>query len=315
MVQTRSRSRTRTRARTNAEQGQAVVRRASSVPVGGRIFDCVLMMPRKRKRTSIYEESLPNGESEVQDSSRTARTQRRELKKLPARISRSQTRSVVGDRIIPSTPEPGPSSRSRTRATSSAHTPRRRAASTVRTSSEEHTTQARRPSARIRTVSTDVSRTPGASSRNSRRSRARDKGKGKGRAEPEDYDMATSISTSVSVGDSSGWDADSSMSGEPSQNAKRRRRHSPLRLSLSLDQADAAQDGEEDSQKTAVEADFHMLEGPDALPWIPVDPDSQDSEYVPPGLNALIEGTSSVRASRHASQNELTGIPCTSLTL
>ena len=37
------------------------------------------------------------------------------------------------------------------------------------------------------------------------------------------------------------------------------------------------------------------LDGPESLPWVPLDPESRDSEYVPPGLNALITGTSPAR--------------------
>ncbi len=83
---------------------------------------------------------------------------------------------------------------------------------------------------------------------------------------------------SVSVDES--WDADeSSVSGW--RNVKRRRV-----ATRSLD----ILDDEDDSQRTAVEEDFEMLDGPQSLPWVPVNPASQHSEYVPPGLNALIDG-------------------------
>ncbi|RPD63083.1 hypothetical protein L227DRAFT_651351 [Lentinus tigrinus ALCF2SS1-6] len=111
--------------------------------------------------------------------------------------------------------------------------------------------------------------------------RGRTSEKGKARARPADSDM----STSASVDDS--WDVDSSVS-RTRRNVKRRRM-SPPHLSLRLNLDGAERDDEYDSQKTAVEEDFHMLEGPDTLPWIPVNPHSKDSEYVPPGVNALIE--------------------------
>ncbi|PIL32106.1 hypothetical protein GSI_06812 [Ganoderma sinense ZZ0214-1] len=108
-------------------------------------------------------------------------------------------------------------------------------------------------------------------------SRGRAKEKGKMRAAPlEDHD----VSMSVSVDES--WDADeSSVSWRKSA---KRRRLSP-RLPQSLD----ILDDEDDSQQTAVEEDFEMLDGPQSLPWVPVDPASQHSEYVPPGMNALID--------------------------
>lgn len=82
---------------------------------------------------------------------------------------------------------------------------------------------------------------------------------------------------SVSVDES--WDADeSSVSGW--RNVKRRRV-----ATRSLD----ILDDEDDSQRTAVEEDFEMLDGPQSLPWVPVNPASQHSEYVPLGLNALID--------------------------
>lgn len=35
-----------------------------------------------------------------------------------------------------------------------------------------------------------------------------------------------------------------------------------------------------------------------SLPWVQIDPQSKESAYVPPGLNALIEGQSSPDISR-----------------
>ncbi|KAI0762852.1 hypothetical protein C8Q74DRAFT_1371833 [Fomes fomentarius] len=158
-----------------------------------------------------------------------------------------------------------------------------------RTKSEEPQTRpsvkpSRRASERISTLgkpaSVATSRVSGAPSGSARRLRARDKGKV--RALPEHSE----IMTPVSVDDS--WDISSSVSGTQ-RHAKRRRLLQP-RLSLSIvEMDDATQDEDDNSLKTAVEEEFHMLEGPDSLPWIPVDPNSQNSEYVPPGLSALIE--------------------------
>ena len=52
-----------------------------------------------------------------------------------------------------------------------------------------------------------------------------------------------------------------------------------------------ALDGEEHDQKTAIE-EYQMLDALDSLPWVPLNVDGRDPEYVPPGLNALIEGSS-----------------------
>ncbi len=147
----------------------------------------------------------------------------------------------------------------------------------------------RRASERISSLgklaSVATSQVSGAPSGSARRPRARDKGKA--RALPEDSE----IITSVSVDDS--WDVSSfeSVSGTQ-RNAKRRRLLQP-RLSLSIvEMADATQDEDDNSPQTSVQEEFLMLEGPESLPWIPVDPTSQNSEYVPPGLSALIEGVS-----------------------
>ncbi|RPD81861.1 hypothetical protein L226DRAFT_9512 [Lentinus tigrinus ALCF2SS1-7] len=297
MVDTR-RSRPRTpRARNTSAQGS---RRASSVPAGGSskpewILDCVLLSPRKRKRTNTHEEPPPNGEMH------TAEPPRSEIKKLPKRVTRSQTR----DNAPPSTRT---RSRSGARASSSAHTPetrpRRRAASSTRAMSEaplvpSSATRSRRTSARTTTalgkpapMSRGSSVAASAStSRATRRGRTSEKGKA--RARPADSDM----STSASVDDS--WDVDSSVS-RTRRNVKRRRM-SPPHLSLRLNLDGAERDDEYDSQKTAVEEDFHMLEGPDTLPWIPVNPHSKDSEYVPPGVNALIEGRLVILTFRNTS--------------
>lgn len=145
----------------------------------------------------------------------------------------------------------------------------------------------RRASERISSLgklaSVATSQVSGAPSGSARRPRARDKGKA--RALPEDSE----IITSVSVDDS--WDVSSfeSVSGTQ-RNAKRRRLPQP-RLSI-VEMADATQDEDDNSPQTSVQEEFFMLEGPESLPWIPVDPTWQNSEYVPPGLSALIEGVS-----------------------
>ncbi|KAI0724416.1 hypothetical protein C8T65DRAFT_3703 [Cerioporus squamosus] len=279
-------SRARTpRARTGSAQGS---RRASSVPAGGSskpewILDCVLLSPRKRKRTNTHEDPQPNGEMHGADPSRS------ETKKLPRRMTRSQTRDDAP-------PSSRTRSRSAARASSTAQTsetrPRRRAASSTRAASEapsvlSSAARPRRTSARTSTALGKPALTSRGSavlasastSRLTRRGRTSEKGKA--RALPAGSDM----STSASVDDS--WDVDSSVS-RTRQNVKRRR-VSPPHLSLRLELDGTELDDEYDSQKTAVEEDFHMLEGPDTLPWIPVNPLSEGSEYVPPGVNALIE--------------------------
>ena len=67
---------------------------------------------------------------------------------------------------------------------------------------------------------------------------------------------------------------------------------------------------EDDSQQTAVGEDFEMLDGPQSLPWVPMNPASQHSEYVPPGLNALIDG-----AFPHSPLSLMLVVPCNYLHL
>ena len=119
----------------------------------------------------------------------------------------------------------------------------------------------------------------------SRRVKTDEKSRGRQREKSKPRDLFDDdMSTLTSLDES--WDAESSVRGRG--NAKRRRL-SP-RPSLSVDTSSSVYGGEDDSQRTAVEEDFEMLEGPESLPWVPMNPDSKDSEYVPPGLNALIDG-------------------------
>ncbi|RDX56007.1 hypothetical protein OH76DRAFT_588768 [Lentinus brumalis] len=279
-------SRARTpRARTSSAQDS---RRASSVPAGGSskpewILDCVLLPPRKRKRTNTHEEPQPNGEMTRADPPRS------DIKKLPKRVTRSQTRDDAP-------PSARTRSRSTARAASSAHTSetraRRRAASSTRAVSEAPS--ASPSAARPRRTSARTSTALGKLASTSRGSvvpasasvlvtrRGRTSEKGKARARP----AASDVSTTASVDDN--WEVDSSAS-RTRRNVKRRR-VSPPQLALRLDLDATEQDDAWDSQKTVVEDDFHMMDGPpDTLPWIPVNPHSEGSEYVPPGVNALIE--------------------------
>ncbi|KAI0361772.1 hypothetical protein OH77DRAFT_1492748 [Trametes cingulata] len=109
--------------------------------------------------------------------------------------------------------------------------------------------------------------------------------KGKAKAIPVDFETSSQIIAEDSA------DADSSTSG--TRRGAKRRRLSP-QLSLDAEEFSptaTVAEVEPDSQMTAVEEDFQMLELPDdaSLPWVPMDPQSKESAFVPPGLNALIE--------------------------
>ncbi|KAI1797751.1 hypothetical protein LXA43DRAFT_1078788 [Ganoderma leucocontextum] len=272
--------------------------RASSVPAEASKkpewpLDCLSASPRKRKRTSVHEDSLSKPTPQSQGT-RRPRTPHREVKRAPAHAAEPRVRGMsFADREIVATGlaaslRANSRTRSATRSSSLDGRPRRGCASTSRAQSEMPSerpphvlAQPRRAHSRARrndhgsakppprTVATGAPLTAAASRRTkpSGTSRGRAKEKGKVRALPEDVSMDEP------------WDADeSSVSGR--RNVKRRRLSPPPSLSP---------DGEDGSQETAVEEDFEMLDGPQSLPWVPVDPGSKHSEYVPPGLNALID--------------------------
>ncbi|KAI9057108.1 hypothetical protein FKP32DRAFT_1397007 [Trametes sanguinea] len=110
--------------------------------------------------------------------------------------------------------------------------------------------------------------------------------KGKGRA------LAGEVDSSSQAHADNWREAESSTSGAR-RSAKRRKlspRPSPDTPASSTTLA-ISEEVDMDSQQTAVEGDFEMLDIPDDayLPWVPMNPDSKDPTYVPPGLNALIE--------------------------
>ncbi|KAI0824213.1 hypothetical protein BC628DRAFT_452286 [Trametes gibbosa] len=275
-------------------------RRASSVPAVGSnrpeyILDCVLMTPRKRKRTSLHEDlpSLPMTQTQTSRLGAFASSQ----KKLPAaRTSRSRARSTEKEATRPSSRT---SSRSRKQRPPSPAAPvdkpvRRRAVSSTRTTTINSATtepspsriQRRRPS---RTVASGrlapSSRTAASASPSSRQT------KGKGRASRVDFETSQQQTDPAEL---SVDDVESSAGG--TRRAAKRRRVSPA-PSLGIPEFSspgtvlAPNAHEEGVQATAAEGDFQMLDMPDdaSLPWVPVDPASATSAYVPPGLNALIE--------------------------
>ncbi|KAI0757136.1 hypothetical protein C8Q80DRAFT_80179 [Daedaleopsis nitida] len=298
-------SRPDTRARTAMSQG---TRRASNALTPRWIIDCVLITStppnrsnhvsehpkpsrgheRLSERASMHQEALPNEGSAEQGCDSAASMQHGEPKMLSQRITRSQNRS------LPSTP--GVPSRTTGHASSQAQArkrPRRREASTS-TDSEEPSAQ---PSTqRLRHASPPLkargsSRTSDQASpvlpstSVSHISRMKPKGKGKGKASDTAYETSLSASASASTEHEYG-DARSS-SSESRRNVERQRISLP-HMSPSFDLDAPVEDGEDDL-RSAVEDDFQMLEGPESLPWVPFDPTSKDSEYVPPRVNALME--------------------------
>ncbi|KAI0778050.1 hypothetical protein BD413DRAFT_629898 [Trametes elegans] len=281
----------RTRAPRRTSQAS---RRASSVPaVGSRrpeyVLDCVLMTPRKRKRTTSQDD-LPSGSTQSQ-SSRLALAGGSK-KRAPTRPTRSRARSTEN--------EAPPSSRTRSRsqkrssspiAPIAAKTPRRRTASSSRSTDTNEYRTAPSPAQRRRAAS----RASLALGNSAPPSRASDvtassrRNKGKARALPVDFETP-----SQRGGNADGSvDAESSTSG--TRRGAKRRRVSPqlapdaedLSPTATVTEAEVDMDG----AQTAVEEDFQMLDMPDdvSLPWVPMDPSSRESAYVPPGLNALIE--------------------------
>ncbi|KAI0670035.1 hypothetical protein C8Q78DRAFT_161821 [Trametes maxima] len=284
MTETRTSRANTPRARAAQRTSQAA-RRASSVPpVGSKkpqyVLDCVLMTPRKRKRTtSSSHEDLPSaGGSRLAQSNATQ-------KKLPSRAARTRTRSAEE---VPSFSHS--SSQSRKRASSSTPAPnkppQRRAASTSRAASVARTEPSSSQRRRTASRTFPAQGKSASSSRATGTSAASRRNKGKARALPADFETSSQI---AAADDSP--DAASSTSG--ARRATKRRRVSP-QLPLDAGEYRAGDIGMEDdvdSQETGVGEDFQMLDMPDdvSLPWVPIDPGSNDSAYVPPGLNALIE--------------------------
>ncbi|EIW64805.1 uncharacterized protein TRAVEDRAFT_33551 [Trametes versicolor FP-101664 SS1] len=133
-----------------------------------------------------------------------------------------------------------------------------------------------------RRTSSRASAKPAPPSRASASSR---RNKGKARVSQVAIDFETSSNPDMDEDESSAGGA---------RRASKRRRVSPQLAPDSPEfsptgtvvGAEAADNGE-----TAVEEDFQMLDMPDdaSLPWVQIDPQSKESTYVPPGLNALIE--------------------------
>ncbi|KAH9857908.1 hypothetical protein C2E23DRAFT_891862 [Lenzites betulinus] len=267
-------------------------RRASSVPAVGskrpEYLDCVLMTPRKRKRTSSsLHEDLPPPPMAQTQTSRLGAFALLQKKPPAARITRSRARST--EKEAPARSSSRTSSRSlkqppssptekpvRRRATSST-----RSANTTEASPSKPKPQRRRASSRGATAApgrpAPASRTaaPAASRRN----------KGKRRASRVDFETSQQQADPAEL---SVDDAESSVGG-PRRAAKRRRLSPPPSLTSPSSFADGGFEGA--AAAAGEEEDFQMLDMPDdaSLPWVPMDPASAESAYVPPGLNALIE--------------------------
>ncbi|KAI0374303.1 hypothetical protein BV20DRAFT_961428 [Pilatotrama ljubarskyi] len=287
MTDTRTSRANTPRARVTQKTSQ-VARRASSVPAVGNkrpeyILDCVLMTPRKRKRTSSHEDAPTAGASQTRLGTLLCGSSQ---KKPAARTARARARSA--EKEVSSTSRTGARSQKRASSPMAAveKTPsRRRATSTSRTANnipaEASSSQRRRTSSQASVAlgkSGSTSRTSGATA-SARRN------KGKAKAMPVDFETS-----SQSIAEDSA-DAESSTSG--TRRGAKRRRLSP-QLSLDADELSptaTVAEVEPDSQMTAVEEDFQMLELPDdvLLPWVPMDPDSKEPVYVPPGVNALVQ--------------------------
>ncbi|KAI0651722.1 hypothetical protein C8Q79DRAFT_934657 [Trametes meyenii] len=263
-------------------------RRASSVPAVGSkkpqyVLDCVLMTPRKRKRTtSSSHEDLPSaGGSRLAPSNATQ-------KKLPSRAARTRARSVEEE---PSSSQTSSQRRKRSAPSSTPapgnKPPQRRAASTSRAPSVARTESSSSQRRRTASRTFPAQGKPASSSRATGPSAASRRNKGKARALPVDFETSSQIAAAEEPPD-----ATSSTSG--ARRATKRRRVS-AQLPQDADEyrvGDIGMEDEADSQETAVGEAFEMLDMPDdaSLPWVPIDPGSKDSAYVPPGLNALIEG-------------------------
>ncbi|TBU49654.1 hypothetical protein BD309DRAFT_851128 [Dichomitus squalens] len=316
MVDTRfSRLATPVRARNGITQVSRP--RASSVPAEGThkpewMLDCAFMSPRKRKHTNTREESLPSQASQAQGARNPQPPQQgREVRKAPGRAARPRARGLSSaDREIvaaglASSSRASSRTRSASRTASVDGRPRRRCASTSRAQSEAPPARSpyvfggqgrRMPGAKARRLKGAGGSGKSASASALRRAdtplvaasrRAKSNASSGGRQEEKSRARALfedDMSSLTSLDESQ--DAGSSVSGR-SSNAKRRRL-SPRPLA-SLATSSSVCDDEDDSQRTAVEEDFEMLESPECLPWVPMNPDSKDSEYVPPGLNALID--------------------------
>ncbi|KAL1952090.1 hypothetical protein VTO73DRAFT_1239 [Trametes versicolor] len=289
MADTRNSRADTPRSRAPQRTSQAA-RRASSVPAVGTkrpeyILDCVLMTPRKRKRTTSHED-LPSGPaSQSQPQSSRLGAFAHLQKKLPARSTRSRARSTEKSDApyAPSSSRTSPARRKRASSSNPApdRVTRSRAASMSRATGDpvagpsSSTAQRRRTSSRASAKPAPPSRASASSRRN----------KGKARVSQVAIDFETSSNPDMDE------DEDA-----PFARSAKRRRLSP-QLLLAPDSPEFSPTGTvvgaeaADSGETAVEEDFQMLDMPDdaSLPWVQIDPQSKESAYVPPGLNALIE--------------------------
>ncbi|KAI0335391.1 hypothetical protein GY45DRAFT_908553 [Cubamyces sp. BRFM 1775] len=296
MTETRTSRANTPRARAGASQrpSQApAARRASSVPaVGSRkaeyILDCVLMTPRKRKRTSLHEDLPPSSSTLQAQRSRRGSSVCSPQKKAPLRAARTRARSAEKE----PTSTVRTRSRSRKRTSSPipmpvpAKTPRRRAASRSRGTSDSaagpSSSPLRRASSRVSTPQRSRA-APG--SRIAGALAASRRNKGKGKATPVDFE------TSSQANPEEAMEAESSTSG--ARRPAKRRRLSPRLPPDTFESSTTATLTEEDVdyQQATLDDDFQMLDMPDdaTLPWVPMNPESKEATYVPPGLNALIE--------------------------
>ncbi|KAI0639269.1 hypothetical protein C8Q77DRAFT_1152257 [Trametes polyzona] len=243
------------------------------------------MTPRKRKRSGLNEDPPSTSSSAAASQPPTSRLGAFAFaqKKPAARTARSRARSTEKE----AAPSP-PRGSSRKQRTSSPAAPaervtRRRATSVAsRTPNEPRiespTKSRRRTSVALAGRSATASRTTASSRRN----------KGKARAS-----QVVDFETSSQVEAEDPMDAGSSVSGTR-RGAKRRRLSPPPSFDMPESSTAVNVDvSDVDGQETTVaDEDFQMsLDMPDdvTLPWVPMDPASKESAYVPPGLNALIE--------------------------
>ncbi|KAI8995503.1 hypothetical protein BD414DRAFT_534666 [Trametes punicea] len=237
------------------------------------------MTPRKRKRTSLHDDLPVKGASQTQRSRLSSASSPQ--KKASSRAARSRARTAEKEtssqtRSRNQKPPPSP-------IPPAAKTPGRRAASRSRTSRDS---SAGPSSSTIRRATSRISEVLGKATLAVRKPPSSRRNKGTGKALPVNRETISHIDEEDLV------DAEPSPPSGTRRPAKRRK----LSPDESLETADSStafllSEVDMDSQETAVEENFEMLDLPDDayLPWVPIDPGSKESAYVPPGLNALIE--------------------------
>ncbi|KAH9898524.1 hypothetical protein C8Q73DRAFT_664178 [Cubamyces lactineus] len=239
-------------------------RRASSVPaVGSRkaeyilahcnSLDCVLMTPRKRSEELGWRENKLARRSPAQQQCIAG----------PAIAPRKLRLQPTEEGTFAGSPDPGPVGGEGAHIDRPSSSPLRRASSRV-------------PTPQRRTVpGSRIAGVLAASRRN----------KGKGRAVPVDFETSSQANPEDAI------EAESPTSG--ARRSAKRRRLSPRLPPDARETSTTATLTEEDVdyQQAALDDDFQMLDMPDdaALPWVPMNPESKEATYVPPGLNALIE--------------------------